>query len=83
MKNKHKLAIQELHTLLVKLGGRVFAEYALRMTDDDEVKKSLKASDMLSGLMSGNLDKEWKLEETQDYKDLCEVANTINYLSKK
>lgn len=77
----NKEALRILSEEYMKIGGRVFADYFLRLKSSDEQKKSLEAMDFMKGLMEGNIKKEWKLEDSEDYIKLLDLANTINQLN--
>ncbi len=82
--------LMEMKKLLQKLlkeytdtGGKIFADYFLRIKGDDEIKKSIEANDFMMAFMTGKgLKKEWKLEESDDYKELVELTRAINKLQE-
>lgn len=80
MKDENKIAVAYLSDKLMELGGKVFTDFILHNSENDEVKKNVQANDFLTGLYSGNLKTEWKLEDSQGYKDLLALSNVINKL---
>lgn len=63
-----------------ELGGKLFGQFMIRNKGDDETQKALKANDFLMGMMNGDFKKEWKVETTEEYKAMVEIADAINTL---
>lgn len=78
-----RIVVETLQKKYYELAGNVFADYMLRNKGTDEVKRSVEANEFLMGLMNGEFKAEWKLEETDDYKQLVELAHAINTYSKE
>lgn len=74
-------AVKVLLEEYYRLGGKLFADFMIRNKASDEVKKSIEANDFLMGMMNGDFKKEWKVETTEEYKAMIEIADAINKLS--
>lgn len=78
-----KKSIEVLSLAFNELGGKVFAMYFLRkICKDESVKKSVASADFLQKLMTGQVDKEWELEDDPIFKDFLDLAITIDQLTR-
>jgi hypothetical protein len=78
---KHEIALKELYVKYTELGGKLFAQYFLRLKGGNEVKKILETNDFMIGLLNGKIKNEWKVEESQEYKEFLNLVESINYLN--
>jgi hypothetical protein len=80
---KHKIALEILGKEVIKISGKIFADYYLRFYGNDEEKRHQEATAFLDAIMSGEgFKKEWKIEETKEYQQLSSLTATIQLLKK-
>lgn len=77
MKTPKQILLDEYYNV----AGKLFGDFFIRTRADSEQKKSIEAMDFLQSLMSGNIKEEWKLEETEEYKQLQILVKAINLLN--
>ena len=73
--------IELLSKELLDVGGKIFARYFLEIKGDDETKNLVKTQEFMLGMFNGEIKKEWKLEESEDYKYFLKLNNAIKILS--
>ena len=79
--NRHEIAMQHLFKEYNRLISLLVSDYFLRIKGDDEVKKSIETQDFMTALFSGeNIKQEWKLENTETWKKIVNIVDTINFL---
>lgn len=79
----HNIVNETLMEKYWELGGRIFADYMLRVKGSDKMKKTIQANDFLTNIMEGQYKTEWKLEDTQDFQDLVAIAEALDVLRKE
>ncbi|MFA5990467.1 MAG: hypothetical protein WC803_12800 [Sphingomonas sp.] len=78
---KHEVAVSVLSEEMAKIGGSVFSQFLVRLSPNDETKKTLEANDFLNAIMTGGkIKEEWKLENDSDFKRLQNIVSTLNQL---
>ena len=63
-----------------EVAGKLYGDFFMRIKGSDDTKKILETNDFMMGLMNGELKKEWKIENTEEYKELVSLVKVINNL---
>lgn len=65
-----------------KLWWILFWQYLMEYKWNDDVKKTAETMRFMQWLMDWNLEKEWKLENKLEFKEMEEIVKAINILQK-
>lgn len=81
-KNEFEIPIRLLLERHAELAGKLFTQVVGRSGMSEEEKEKVKMADFFMGLIHGNLQKEWGVENTEEFKEMFILAKAVAVLQK-